>query len=359
MVEEVAPGATIGILGGGQLGRMLCLAAARMGYRTHVYCPETDAPASFVTDQTTTALYDDVNALARFAQTIDVATYEFENIPRQTIETLQRGVPVHPSAHALGVSQDRLAEKSLCRDLGLPTTTFSAIDGPEDFKAAVAETGLPAILKTRRMGYDGKGQRFVRSANDLDSAWMDLGAGPCILEGVVDFAVEISVLIARQPSGAVATYDIPENTHRDGILRESRVPARLSGAALETARDIAHRLAAALNYVGVGAVEMFATKDGSVLVNEIAPRVHNSGHWTIDACATDQFEQHIRAICGLPLGSTARAFDVVMTNLIGHDVDAWRTYLDDPLAKLHLYGKDKVRTGRKMGHVTKLSLTGT
>jgi 5-(carboxyamino)imidazole ribonucleotide synthase len=359
MVEEVTPGATIGILGGGQLGRMLCLAAARLGYRTHVYCPEANAPASFVTDRTTIAPFDDVAALTRFAQAIDVATFEFENIPRQTIEVLQRDVPVHPSAHALGVSQDRLAEKSLCRDLGLPTTAFAPIDGPEDFKTAVATTGLPAILKTRRMGYDGKGQRFVRSTSDLDSAWMDLGAGACILEGVVDFAVEISVIIARQSSGTVATFDVPENTHRDGILRESRVPPRLGGAALETARDIAHRLAAALNYVGVGAVEMFATKDGSVLVNEIAPRVHNSGHWTIDACATDQFEQHIRAICGLPLGSTARSFDVVMTNLIGHDIDAWRTYLGDPLAKLHLYGKTEIRAGRKMGHVTKLSVTAT
>jgi 5-(carboxyamino)imidazole ribonucleotide synthase len=248
-----------------------------------------------------------------------------------------------------------LLEKQLCNSLGIPTAPFAPVSSAEDFDVAIETAGLPGILKTRQMGYDGKGQSTVRSASELDSAWMTLGAGECILEGFVDFAVEVSVIFARDRSGALATFDVPENTHRDGILRESRVPARIAGGALETARDIAQRLAAALNYVGVGAVEMFVTKEGSVLVNEIAPRVHNSGHWTIDVCATDQFEQHIRAICGLPFGSTARAFDAVMTNLIGNEADAWRAQLDDPLSKLHLYGKTAVRPGRKMGHVTTLS----
>ncbi|MDA1057532.1 MAG: 5-(carboxyamino)imidazole ribonucleotide synthase [Proteobacteria bacterium] len=356
MINEVAPGATIGILGGGQLGRMLCLAAARLGYRTHIYCPDVGAPASLVASCTTVASYEDPVALAAFAQSVDVATFEFENIPAHALELIQRAAPVRPPPQTLRVTQDRLAEKSLCQDLGIPTAPFAPVSSSDDCPGAIAATGLPAILKTRRLGYDGKGQRLVRSASDLESAWMDLGAGDCILEGFVDFAHEISVVIARGPSGTVATYDIPENLHRDGILRESRVPSAVGGATRETARDIAHRLVAALGYIGVGAVEMFATKDGTVLVNEIAPRVHNSGHWTIDACATDQFEQHIRAICGLPLGSTARAFDIVMTNLIGSDVNEWRSYLDDPLTKLHLYGKSEVRAGRKMGHVTKLSV---
>ncbi|MEK9945712.1 MAG: 5-(carboxyamino)imidazole ribonucleotide synthase [Alphaproteobacteria bacterium] len=353
--EPIPPGATIGILGGGQLGRMLCLAAAHLGYRTHVYCPEPDSPASLVASNTTVAAYDDAAALGAFASAVDVATFEFENIPAGTVETLQRTVGVCPSAKALVVTQDRLLEKQLCNSLGIPTAPFAPVSSAEDFDVAIETAGLPGILKTRQMGYDGKGQSTVRSASELDSAWMTLGAGECILEGFVDFAVEVSVIFARDRSGALATFDVPENTHRDGILRESRVPARIAGGALETARDIAQRLAAALNYVGVGAVEMFVTKEGSVLVNEIAPRVHNSGHWTIDVCATDQFEQHIRAICGLPFGSTARAFDAVMTNLIGNEADAWRAQLDDPLSKLHLYGKTAVRPGRKMGHVTTLS----
>ncbi|NQV81366.1 MAG: 5-(carboxyamino)imidazole ribonucleotide synthase [Alphaproteobacteria bacterium] len=353
---EIPPSATIGILGGGQLGRMLCQAAARLGYRTHIYCPEVGAPASVVASSTTVASYEDSVSLAAFAQSVDVVTFEFENIPAQALELIQRETTVRPSPQILEVTQDRLAEKSLCQTLGIPTAPFAVVSSSDDCAGALATTGLPAILKTRRLGYDGKGQRLIRSTSDLESAWMDLGAGDCILEGFVDFEHEISVIIARGPTGTVATYDIPENLHRDGILRESRVPSSVGGATFETARDIAHRLVAALDYVGVGAVEMFATKDGTVLVNEIAPRVHNSGHWTIDACATDQFEQHIRAICGLPLGSTVRAFDIVMTNLIGPDANDWRSYLDDPLTKLHLYGKSEVRAGRKMGHVTKLSV---
>lgn len=354
-MKEIGPGATIGILGGGQLGRMLCVAAARLGYRTHVYCPEPDAPASHVATQTTTAGYEDEGALGTFADAIDVATFEFENVTASALGILGRSVAVNPSAAALEVTQDRDAEKSLCRDLGIPTAPFAPVSSPEDFETAAQATGFPAILKTRRMGYDGKGQRTVHSAQDLDSAWMDLGAGDCILEGLIKFEREISVIIARDPKGQIATYDVPENRHHDGILRESRVPASVGGAALETARDVACRLAASLGYVGVMAVEMFADADGVVLVNEIAPRVHNSGHWTIEACATDQFEQHIRAICGLPLGDTTRTYDAVMTNLLGDDIDAWRAYLNDPLTKLHIYGKNEVRAGRKMGHVTKLS----
>jgi len=354
-LEAIAPGATIGILGGGQLGRMLCLAAAQLGYRTHIYCPEPASPASLVASQTTVAGYDDQVALGSFAAAVNVVTFEFENIPAETVEFVQQSVCVSPSTGTLRVTQDRLAEKQLCQSLGIPTAPFAVVSSADDFAAAAEATGLPGILKTRRMGYDGKGQSTVRSINELDSAWITLGAVNCILEGIVNFEMEVSVLFARSQSGALSTFDVPENHHRDGILRESRVPSRLAGAALETARDIAHRLAASLDYVGVGAVEMFVTKDGAVLVNEFAPRVHNSGHWTIDACATDQFEQHIRAICRLPLGSTARAFNVVMANLIGDEADTWRSRLNDPLTKLHLYGKSAVRAGRKMGHVTTLS----
>jgi 5-(carboxyamino)imidazole ribonucleotide synthase len=353
--DVIPPGATIGILGGGQLGRMLCLAAARLGYRTHVYCPDGDSPASLVASKTTVASYDDQAALGAFAAAADVVTFEFENIPVATVASVQQSVCVNPSMRTLEVAQDRLAEKQLCQSLGIPTAPFAAVSSADDFAPAIEATGLPGILKTRRMGYDGKGQSTVRSISELESAWMTLGAVDCILEGVVDFEIEVSVLFARSQSGSLSTFDVPENHHRHGILRESRVPSRMAGAALEAARDIAQRLAASLEYVGVGAVEMFATKDGAILVNEIAPRVHNSGHWTIDACATDQFEQHIRAICYLPLGNTSRAFDVVMENLIGDEVDEWRSRLDDPMTKLHLYGKSAVRPGRKMGHVTTLT----
>ncbi len=358
-MKEIAPGATIGILGGGQLGRMLAIAAARLGYRTHIYCPDPDSPASHVAAHTTNAPYDDAAALEAFAKSVDIATFEFENVSAEALEVIEPYVDVQPSAKALQLTQDRLSEKKLCRELGIPTAPFADVSSTDDFAVAGEQAGFPAILKTRRLGYDGKGQRAVRSARDLDSAWMDLEAGECILEGLVDFALEISVIVARDTAGAVATYDVPENRHRDGILRESLVPASVGGATLEAARDVACRLAAALDYVGVMAVEMFATKDGVVLVNEIAPRVHNSGHWTIDACATDQFEQHIRAICNLPLGKTTRTYDAIMTNLIGDDVDKWRTYLDEPLTKLHLYGKAETRPGRKMGHVTKLQPIGS
>jgi len=354
-MSEIAPGATIGILGGGQLGRMLAIAAARLGYRVHIFCPDAGSPASQVAATTTVAPYTDTVALEAFAKAIDVATFEFENVSAAALEVIEPHVSVRPSAKALQLTQDRYEEKALCRELGIPTAPFATVSSTDDFEAAGTEAGYPAILKTRRMGYDGKGQRSVHTGRDLDSAWMDLEAGDCILEGFVDFACEISVVVARDASGKTATYDIPENSHKDGILRESRVPARVGGATLEAARDIAYRLAAALDYVGVLAVEMFAEKDGVVRVNEIAPRVHNSGHWTIDACATDQFEQHIRAICGLPLGETTRTYDAVMTNLIGDDVEGWRALLNEPLTKLHLYGKDTVRPGRKMGHVTRLS----
>ena len=338
---------------------MLCIASAHLGYRTHVYCPDADSPASQVAADSTVAAYEDGAALKAFAEAVDIATFEFENIPADTVETIQRIVGVCPSAKTLVMTQDRLLEKQLCTTLGIPTAPFAPISSAEDLAAAVESAGLPGILKTRQMGYDGKGQSTVRSLSELESAWMALGAGDCILEGLVDFEVEVSVIFARSRTGALDTFDVPENHHRDGILRESRVPARIAGAALETARDFAQRLAAALDYVGVGAVEMFVTEGGSVLVNEIAPRVHNSGHWTIEACATDQFEQHIRAICDLPFGGTARAFDVVMTNLIGDEVDAWLSHLDGPFSKLHLYGKTTVRPGRKMGHVTTLTPIGS
>jgi 5-(carboxyamino)imidazole ribonucleotide synthase len=351
-VTTIAPGATIGILGGGQLGRMLALAAGALGYRTHVFCPEHESPAFQVSTRHTVAAYDNEDALARFASAVSVVTFEFENVPAPTAEFLAKRSTIRPSARALSIAQDRLDEKNFVRSVGGNTVPYAAVSSGADCAAALAAVGLPGILKTRRLGYDGKGQRTIASAGDIELAWIDLGAGDCIYEGLARFTMEISVVLARGADGAIVTYDVPRNVHEGGILRSSTVPAGAAGTTVATALDQAHRVAAALDYVGVLAVEMFVLADGSVVVNEIAPRVHNSGHWTIDACVTSQFEQHIRAVCGLPLGSVERHSDAEMRNLIGDEIDRWPEHACDPAAKLHLYGKTEVRPGRKMGHVT-------
>ncbi|AWN42346.1 5-(carboxyamino)imidazole ribonucleotide synthase [Methylobacterium durans] len=358
----LTPGSTLGIVGGGQLGRMIALAAANYGLKVHVFAPDADSPAFDVAAQTTIAAYDDAAALRAFVGSVDVVTYEFENIPRETAEILAAGAPLHPSAHALATTQDRLAEKTFINDLGIPTAPFRAVDSGDDLDRAIAAIGRPAVLKTRRFGYDGKGQRMIRAEGPVDrSAIMaEFGGAPLILEGFVRFEREVSVVAARSADGSFAAFDLCENEHRDHILAVTRVPA--AGIAPETARsaiDIARRIAEALDYVGVLAVEMFLVREGGserVVVNEIAPRVHNSGHWTIEGALTSQFAQHVRAVCGWPLGDAARTggMAVEMHNLIGAEADGWAELLARPGAHLHLYGKGEARPGRKMGHVTRL-----
>jgi 5-(carboxyamino)imidazole ribonucleotide synthase len=351
-MPPLSPGSTIGILGGGQLGRMLALAAARLGLKSHIY-NDVSGPACDVAAATTLGRFDDEAKLTSFAGAVDVVTYEFENVPVAAAAAVERIVPVRPGLKALQVSQDRLEEKRFVSGLGLPLAPFAAIEAPEDFAAAHA-VSFPAILKTRRMGYDGKGQARVTSAAELPEAFAAIGSAPATLEAVVDFACEVSVLLVRGLDGATRFYDIPVNRHEGGILRTSTVPCDLSARHQERAREIAHTLAAALDYVGVIAVEMFYVGDSRepLLVNEFAPRVHNSGHWTIDACAVSQFENHVRAIAGWPLGSAERHSDARMHNLIGAEAADWAQLAAEPGACLHLYGKGEARPGRKMGHVT-------
>jgi 5-(carboxyamino)imidazole ribonucleotide synthase len=351
----IEPGATIGILGGGQLGRMLALAAARLGLKSHIYTPEADSPAIQVAAGHTLAKYEDLAALSAFAATVAVVTYEFENVPAPSAAFLSARGLVYPDARALGVSQDRLTEKTFMAELGLATAPFCAVDDAGGLARAVAQIGRPAILKTRRLGYDGKGQASVREGSDLASVFRSLG-GPCILEGMVNFEREISVIAARGRNGDFAAYDVGENEHVQHILSRTMVPARLSPPIAAAAIGIARTIADALDYVGVIAVELFVARDAAnqpvLIVNEIAPRVHNSGHWTLDGALTSQFEQHIRAICGWPLGSTTRHGRVEMRNLIGQDIDLWPEFLAQSGACVHLYGKGEARPGRKMGHVT-------
>jgi 5-(carboxyamino)imidazole ribonucleotide synthase len=354
MSEAVAPGGTVGILGGGQLGRMLAIAAAQLGLRARIYAPEPDAPAGDVAPLTC-AGWDDAAALRAFAATIDVATLEFENVPVAAVETLAALVPVRPDARALGVAQDRLAEKRFLNAAGVETAAFAAVDDAASLDAAIAALGLPAILKTRRLGYDGKGQARIDAPEDVAAALAATDSRPAILEAVAPFARELSVVAARGVDGAVAAYDPVENVHRGGILRRTTAPAAIDAATAARARALAARVLAALDYVGVMGVELFHMPDGRLLANEIAPRVHNTGHWTLEACAVDQFEQQIRAVCGWPLGDPARHADAVMENLIGDEAAAWRPLARAPGAALHLYGKAEARPGRKMGHVTRLS----
>ncbi|MBE9636182.1 5-(carboxyamino)imidazole ribonucleotide synthase [Salipiger mangrovisoli] len=353
MSDALPQGATIGILGGGQLGRMLSVAASRLGYRTHVFEPGAEPPAGHVAHAVTTASYEDKAALTRFAESVDVVTYEFENIPTEALDTLQALRPIRPGREALRVSQDRMTEKEFLAGLGLRTAPFAAIDTEADLSNALELIGAPAILKTRRFGYDGKGQARILSKDDAADAFEAMNGAPAILEGFVDFSHEVSVIAARGVDGEVACFDPGENVHRDGILRTTTVPARLTPAHRQDAILLAGRILNALDYVGVMGVELFVCADGLV-VNEIAPRVHNSGHWTQNGCSVDQFEQHIRAVAGLPLGDGARHSDVQMENLIGDDMDRLPELLREADTALHLYGKAEAKPGRKMGHVNRI-----
>lgn len=349
-----APGATIGIIGSGQLGRMIGVAAAQLGYRIHVYAPDT-GPANDVAAAHTRGAYDDGAALTRFAAEVDLVTYEFENIAAEPIATLEEQVPVHPSSQSLRVAQDRVAEKRFVEDLGGRPARWAAVASRAELDAAIAAIGCPAVLKTTRFGYDGKGQARLAGPEDADAAWAAIGNGPAILEAFVPFTHEFSIILARSPDGAVVSYPPACNVHKDGILDTSTVPAPAEVAAQWTeAAALAGRVAEALGHVGVLTLEFFCGPEGPVF-NEMAPRVHNSGHWTIEGAETSQFENHVRAICGLPLGPvrmTGR--EAVMTNLIGEDADAWPELMAEPGAHLHLYGKREVRAGRKMGHVTRV-----
>lgn len=357
-LSPLGPDATIGILGAGQLGRMLALAAARLGFKCHVLCPEPLSCAFDVVRRVTEADYTDKAALDRFADDVDLVTFEFENVPAETAAFLSARKPVLPDPQVLATTQDRLTEKSWIAKLGIATAAFAPVNRPADLARASAKTGTPAVLKTRRFGYDGKGQATIRDGDDPAAAWREIGAQPAILEAFVSFEREISVVVARGQDGRTACFDVAENEHRDHILKISRVPAAIAPALADEARRIATRIAEAFAYVGVLAVEMFVVKEGAghaVLVNEIAPRVHNSGHWTIDGCSVSQFEQHIRAVAGLPLAVPVRhAKRVEMINLIGTEVDDYRRWLEIPGAAVHLYGKAAARPGRKMGHVTRL-----
>lgn len=354
MTEDVERSEWVGILGGGQLGRMLTLAASRLGVRTHVYAPDEDPVAGMVAARQTCAGYEDTDALAAFAASVDVVTFEFENVPLIAVEELSRVRPVLPGARALEVSQDRATEKQFFVDLGLLTAPFRSVADLDDLRGALDQIGVPAILKTRRFGYDGKGQARIRSDEDAHEAWEAIGRAPAILEGFVGFDREVSVIAARSVGGDVVCFDPGENVHRDGILRTTTVPARIPAPLVERATRIATDIADALDYVGVLGVELFVAGD-DLVVNEMAPRVHNSGHWTQNGCVVDQFEQHIRAILGRPLGDGRRHADVVMTNLIGDDVRQLDSWWSDPAAALHLYGKHPVAPGRKMGHVNRIA----
>ncbi len=353
MMQPLPPGSTIGILGGGQLGRMLGLAAAQIGYKTHIFAPEADGVAREVASAWTVAAYDDEMALNAFCNAVDVVTFEFENVPVDTVKRLSEYVPVRPGAKSLELSQDRLKEKAFAQSCGVPLAPFAEVRSAADLAAAVAGIGTPAILKTATEGYDGKGQARVMTPDDAVAAWAGISERRAIYEAMVDFTGEFSVLLVRGLDGSVETWECPQNIHDDGILGRSLIPA---GAALSkhcaTAVDHALSMADALDHVGLLACEFFATDDGP-LFNEMAPRVHNSGHWTIEGAVTSQFENHIRAICGLPLGAPTRIGSAVeMRNLIGPDIEQWADFMADPLCRLHLYGKGHGRAGRKMGHAT-------
>ena len=352
--QPLSPGQTIGILGGGQLGRMLAVAAARLGLRCHIYEPGRNPPAADLAARLTTAPYEDCAALRAFAAGVDVITYEFENIPTTALDLLETLRPIRPNRQALATSQDRVTEKTFLQSLGLATAAFAPVDSLADLQAALKTIGTPAILKTRRFGYDGKGQQRLLSPDSLAQAFAALRGAPAILEALVPFTHEVSVIAARSLTGQVACYDPGENVHRDGILHTTTLPARLSRAQHTDAVILAGRILNALDYVGVLGVELFVTPQGLV-VNEIAPRVHNSGHWTQNGCAVDQFEQHIRAVAGWPLGDGSRYADVVMLNLIGDDIASVAALARDPATAIHLYGKAEARPGRKMGHVNRIT----
>ena len=349
MSNPLPQGANIGILGGGQLGRMLAVAASRLGLKAHIFEPGANPPAGQVADQVTTASYEDEAALHRFAQSVDVITYEFENIPTSALDILEQIRPIHPGRRALAISQDRLSEKEFLTGLGLKVAPYANVTSAAEAEAAAQSIGTPSILKTRRMGYDGKGQVRLKNVSDMEQAWQAMQGAPSVLEGFINFSHEVSVIAARTSDGQVACYDPGENVHREGILHSTTVPASLSAAQRMDAVLLAGQILNALDYVGVMGVELFVTA-GGLIVNEIAPRVHNSGHWTQNGCDICQFEQHIRAVAGWPLGDGSRHSDMRMENLIGADMDRVPE-LRKTNAALHLYGKSEVKPGRKMGHV--------
>ena len=356
-MNNLALGSTIGILGGGQLGRMLSVAASRLGYKTHIFEPSPNPPAADVAHAVTTASYDDIAALQAFAVSVDVITYEFENIPTAALDALEALRPIRPNRRALAISQDRILEKDFLTGLGLTCAPYAAVQTLPDLEAAIEKIGAPAILKTTRLGYDGKGQARIKTASDAAEAHASMAGAACVLEGFISFSHEVSVIAARGLDGSVACYDPGENVHRDGILATTTLPAKLSPSMRSDAILLAARILSALEYVGVMGVELFVTPSG-LIVNEIAPRVHNSGHWTQNGCAVDQFEQHIRAVAGLPLGDGGRHSDVVMENLIGDDMDRLPALLRENDCAVHLYGKAEARPGRKMGHVNRVIRKG-
>jgi len=357
--KTIAPGSVIGIVGGGQLGRMTAVAAAELGYRVNIFTPEQNSPASQVCTSTFVADYDDDAAIKAFGESVDVITFEFENIPAKTVQKLSTYAPMRPNWNCLAICQDRAKEKTFAADLGIETAPWTLVTSAQELIAAIAKIGTPSILKTTTMGYDGKGQVRIHENTDPYEAWAALGGNIGILEGFVDFTMEISVITARRPNGAMATFDVVENRHKDGVLDITIAPADIPENCADQARAIGQKLAEAMGMVGLLAVELFITKDGHLLMNEMAPRPHNSGHWTQDGCKTSQYEQFVRAVAGLPLGTTQRHSDAVMKNLIGDDIDPWLDILTNPDDKLHLYGKKEARAGRKMGHINRLYEKGS
>ncbi len=350
----LAPGATIGILGGGQLGRMLALAAARLGFDVGILTPEPDSPAARVAAWRLEAAYDDPAALEALARRSDVVTFEFENVPAAAIDRLTGlGAPVAPDGRSLAIAQDRLAEKRFLNAAGAPTVAFAPVDNPDDLRRAMRDLGAPVLLKTRRGGYDGKGQTWVNRPETADEAWALIGGVAAIAEAPADFRRELAIIAARGRDGEIALFPLTESHHDNGVLRRTSAPATASPRAVQEAERIAATLLSALDYVGVLGVELFERDDGALLVNEFAPRVHNTGHWTLDGCDVDQFEQHIRAIAGWPLGPTAARAHVEMTNLLGDEAQGWERLAREPDSRLWLYGKGSGRPGRKMGHVNR------
>ncbi len=349
------PGSAIGILGGGQLGRMLSLSAAKLGFDVVILCPEQDSPAARVSRGQVVGAYDDPIALAHFSEGLSAVTFEFENVPAGALDRLgAHGVAIAPGPRALAVAQDRVDEKTFLNAAGVATVAFEAVDSAQGCVEAVARLGTPSLLKTRREGYDGKGQAWIEHGDDPAAVFASLGGRPCILEAPADFVRELSVIAARSQGGEIALYPLGENHHESGVLRRTVAPAQVSDAVAAQAEKIAHQVLNGLDYVGVAGIELFELSNGALLVNEIAPRVHNTGHWTQDGCEVDQFEQHIRAVAGWPLGPTAARCHVEMTNLLGGEADAWPALSAEPEGRLHLYGKSGGSPGRKMGHINRL-----
>ena len=350
----IHPGATIGIIGGGQLGRMMAQAAAVLGYRTHIFTPEKDSPASQVATQTTIADYADTKAMQKFGEAVDVVSYEFENIHYEFLAPIQKLGKLRPSVDILRISQHRAREKDFLNSIGVKTAPFRLVTSAKEVEKARLELGMPGIVKTARFGYDGKGQVKLAKKADVDGCWKALATDEAVYEAYVPFVCELSVIVARNPESGAVAYPAVQNIHKNHILDTTIAPAPVGKDIRRKAERIALKVADALDLQGILAIEMFLTKEGQILVNELAPRPHNSGHWTMDACVTSQFEQSIRAICNLPLGAPDRLFNAIMKNLIGEDIHLWYDYLSQPDTKVHLYGKTQVRPGRKMGHVTQL-----